>query len=102
VEHWADVRHRKSGTYFRDEAVRQEIRAAGERSVLHPDFDRGVGWVYAMSMFALGYAMVEDWTLAKECFTRLGPYGLEWGWHHLGEDAAAEFVLRRAMALERG
>jgi len=102
VEHWFSLPDDQAKKYFDDPAVRQEITAAAERSVLHPDFDRGIGWVYPMSMFALGFSMLGEWTLAKRCFLELGQYADEWGWHYLNGGAEAAFVRNRAWAMERG
>jgi hypothetical protein len=101
MEHWLDLESGKDAKYMHSDAVRAEIVAAGERSVLHPDFDRGVGWVYPMSMFALGYVMVKEWSLAKRCFLALGPYADDWCWQYLG-DPAEEFAKWRTQALRRG
>jgi hypothetical protein len=102
VEHWASLPNTESETYFDRPNVRQEIMAAAERSVLHPDFDRGMGWVYPMSMFALGFCLISEWTLAKRCFLELGPYADDWGWQYLKGGAEAAFIRCRAWAMERG
>src|SRR5690606_17586892 len=102
IEHWAELSEGEYEKYFQNPAVRQEIMAAAERSVLHPNFDRGIGWVYPMSMFALAFSLLEEWTLAKRCFLELGPYASEWGWQYFSSGAEAAFVRNRAKAVERG
>jgi hypothetical protein len=87
--------------YFDDDAIRQEIRAAGQRSVLHPDFDRGLGWVFPVSVFALGYSVIGDWSTAKRLFIDLGPYADEWGWQYLGNPVTA-FANVRKQAFQYG
>jgi hypothetical protein len=102
MEHCLDESPRKVKEYFGAPAVRREIMAAAERSVLHPDFDRGFGWVYAMSLFALAFSLLEEWALARRCFLELGPCADETGWEYLDNDTAGVFVRNRARALERG
>jgi len=102
VEHWLDLESGKDAEYLGTEQVRTEIRAAGERSVLHPDFRRTPGWVRTMSMFALGYSLISDWTRAKRCFTELGPYADKRGWDYLNGGAEEAFARNRAWAMERG
>jgi hypothetical protein len=102
IEHWFELTGNAESKYFKDPAVRQEIMAAADRSVLHADFDRGPGWVHAMSMFALAFSMIEEWTLAKRCFLALGPYADEWGWQYLAGGEEKAFVTWRARAMERG
>jgi hypothetical protein len=102
VEHWLDLKSPESGQYMADEAVRAEIRTAGERSVLHPDFQKTAGWVRTMSDFALGYSLIADWTPAKRCFTELGTFGEARFWENLRDGAAVAFARNRAKAMEHG
>jgi len=103
MEHWLDFDSTAEGdAYMTSAAVRSEIQAAADRSVMHPAFDRSRDWVYAMSMFALGFTMIGDWPRAKWCFNALGPYADKWGWQYLPGGAEQEFVQRRAAAMERG
>ena len=101
LEHWLDSK-KTDLRYFTDRAVQEEIRTAGERSVLHPDFQRTVGWVHAMSLLALGYSLIGDWTQAKHCFTALGSHGDRRGWQYLPGGAGNSFATNRAKAMSRG
>lgn len=102
MERWLDLESGKDAEYIRSEPVASEIRAAAERSVLHPAFERRPGWIYALSMFALGFTMSGDWSRAKQCFVALGPYADEWGWQYMDGGASAAFVKWRAVAMEQG
>src|SRR5690606_33264850 len=103
LEHWGELEGDERKTYFEQDAVRDEILAAGERSVLHPDFKRTIGWVYALGIFALGYTMLAAWTPAKRCFEALGGLGAGSGyWSYLSADPAESFVKHRAIAMEHG
>jgi hypothetical protein len=102
LEHWLGLKKRDDLSYFKSKAVHEEIRAAGDRSVRHPFFERGIGSVRALSMFALGYSLIEDWAGAKHCFTALGPYADRWGWQYLADGAEKSFLKYRATAMRRG
>ena len=102
LEHWLAVTGDERTAYFKQQAVRDEILAAGERSVLHPDFGQRVGWVRAFATFALGYTMLEDWTRAKRCFEALGRLGAASDWWGYFGDPTAAFVKYRARAMEQG
>jgi hypothetical protein len=97
-EHAAEIGNLK---HFDGYEVKQEIRAAGERSVLHPDFRRTPGWVRTLSWFALGYSLIGDWGAAKRCFTELGPFASENVWSSLG-DPKQSLLKYRSQAMERG
>jgi hypothetical protein len=99
LEHWLEV---EGDTYWKDPSVRAEIRAAGERSVLHPDFRRTPGWVSALNMFAAGYSLIEEWSLAKRCFLELGPYANKWAWMYFKGGPQEAFARNRNWAMERG
>jgi hypothetical protein len=101
LEHWLDLKGAERDQYL-DDAVRDQIRAAGERSVLHADFRHVPGWVGAMSTFALGYSVIGDWTAAKRCFTELGPFASERYWENWTDGADKHFLRNRAKAMEQG
>jgi hypothetical protein len=102
VEHWLELESGKDAEYITSEAVKAEIRMAGERSVLHPDFRRTPGWVRTVSTFALGFSMIRDWPQAKYCFTMLGPYADRRNWDYLNGGAEQAFAHHRALAMEHG
>lgn len=72
---------------FADPAVRRDVWQAGEQSVMHPAFGAAPGWEYALSTFALGYSLIEDWPRAKSCFARLGPHLQDAGWSYFDKPA---------------
>jgi hypothetical protein len=102
MEHWLDVEGAERDAYFKAETVRSEILGAADRSVLNPAFDGQRGWIFPLSMFALGFTMIEDWPRAKWCFTSLRQYADSWGWSYLPGGATKAFVKWRAVAMERG
>jgi len=86
---------------LRDPQVRHEIAAAAQRSVKNPAFDAKADKVFALSLFALIFSLLEDWPSAKDCFTRLGPYAVEAGWEYFGEDPSAVFNEARQEAMSK-
>jgi hypothetical protein len=90
--------------HVRREEVRAEIRAAGERSVFHPEFRQTPGWVRTLSTFALGYSLIGDWRAAKHCFSQLGPYGDDDNWWVVswGSFTKQAFAQQRAKAMRKG
>jgi hypothetical protein len=88
--------------YFRRGEVRDEIRAAGERSVLHPDFQQTPGWVSTLSTFALGFTLTGQWTSAKHCFDRLGRFAGLGDWWPVALFERRAFRKWRRVAKRRG
>jgi hypothetical protein len=101
LEDWVD---RRAQSYFDASPVWQEIVQAAHRSVLNSDFRRTIGWVEVASTFALGFTLLEEWSLAKRCFKALGTHasaGPFWG--HLGPaKPEEEFAKARYKALDQG
>ncbi|MGY0003803.1 hypothetical protein [Micromonospora sp. I033] len=61
--------------YLRTAEVADEIHAAADRSVRHPDFRHTIGWVRVRSTFALVFHLMGDHPAAREQFEALDPYG---------------------------
>ncbi|MBA8925995.1 hypothetical protein BC739_003194 [Kutzneria viridogrisea] len=86
---------RERADYLRRPEVRAEVLDAARRSVLHPDFGRGYGWVGAASTFALVLGITGSEEAAARCFDMLGDLANEHPWHYF-EDAAAKYRKVRA------
>lgn len=84
--------------YFSQQQVRAEIYQAAQRSIGHPDFTRGYGWLYALSAFALCFTLMGDQRAAAATFGRMDGLATESPWDYLG-DAATEFAKARDWAL---
>ncbi|WP_231953581.1 hypothetical protein [Actinoplanes derwentensis] len=84
--------------YLSKEQVRAEIHQAAERSVGHPGFTRGHGWLEALNTFALCFTLLGDQQAAAAAFERMDGLAVEEPWSHLG-DAATEFGKARDRAL---
>lgn len=84
--------------YLRAEQVRTEIYQAAQRSIWHPDFGRGYGWVEALSTFALIFMLLDDQRAAAATFTALGPMATRHPWTHVSEDVVTQIQQARAWA----
>lgn len=104
IEHWFDVTkindRSDPDAQLKDEAARQEVRAAAARSIFHPAFTYPWGWVAVVSAFAAWFSRVNDLESAARCFRLLGPYAAERGWEFLyWKDPKGAFVENRAKAI---
>jgi hypothetical protein len=101
IEHWLEAGGGEEGRhYLAGEPARTEIYEAAHRSVWHPAFRRGPGWVTAVSNFAMVFGLLDDQRAAASMFAVLGPFGSEDPWNYLnGADPAGEIRRRRAAAM---
>ncbi|BBH69967.1 hypothetical protein ACTI_66520 [Actinoplanes sp. OR16] len=84
--------------YFRRPEVRRDVVAAAERSVLHPEFRRGIGWVQVVNTFALAFTLMRERESAAAMFRAAGPYCSAYPWFYRDSPVAA-FRQARAQAL---
>lgn len=95
---------REMSAYLESDATKRSMYAAAERSVFHTSFGRTIGWISALSWFALGFTLIKDWPKAKRCFMLLGNYGDDEAWLHgsLGFNARKNFLRARETAMRKG
>lgn len=98
MEHWVDLDGAENATYWQRADVRQEVRAAAERSVLHPAFAMTWGWAAVASGFAAALSRIDDLPAAAFCFQKLGTVATDDGWSYL-RDPERAFADARAKAL---
>lgn len=84
--------------YLRTADVSEEIHAAADRSVRHPDFRHTIGWVRVRSTFALVFHLMGEHPAAREQFEALGPHGDP----TVFGDSASWFAEARAEAYAKG
>jgi hypothetical protein len=102
LEQWLELQGGTAGAkYLAQPQVLAELTEAAARSVLHPEFRRGYGWVVAHGYFAMAFSLAGAYDLAAPHFQQLGNLLTEQPWAYLG-DPAAEFTKHRAKALARG
>jgi hypothetical protein len=100
LEHYWELDGDEQAAYLTDSAVRQEITAAAEKSVLHTGFFGGYHWPQACGIFAALFGKIGDWERAAACFRPLGEeVASEYPWQQLYADPAAGFTFLRDKAL---
>ncbi|MDR7280631.1 hypothetical protein [Catenuloplanes atrovinosus] len=99
LEHWLELDDKKDAAYLRSKAVRDEIYEAAHRSVWHPAFQRTVGWVHVMNVFAGLFSLLDDHRAALSQFAALGPLATGSPWNYIGGDEGPTFMWRRNMAI---
>ncbi|MFR9799166.1 hypothetical protein ACL02U_25215 [Streptomyces sp. MS06] len=102
MEHRHSVPSKDREAYLRQDHVRAELVEAAERSVLHPRFHRGYGWVTVQGYFAALFSLMGDLPRAAACFRGLGNLASEYPWAELGADPAETYIRHRDTALARG
>ncbi|GIF41265.1 hypothetical protein BC793_115220 [Actinoplanes xinjiangensis] len=86
--------------YLADDTIRAGIYEAAHRSIWHPEFRRGPGWVQAFTAFALIFTMLDDRRSAATAFAGLGTLAAEYPWNQIGSDVSAQIREARAWAYE--
>lgn len=71
--------------YLNSREVATELREAAERSVLHPSFQRTVGWVYVYHAFAMVFGLMGDRATARPLFEATGNLVSEMPWRYFGD-----------------
>ncbi|MGY5009751.1 hypothetical protein ACWDFR_36525 [Streptomyces sp. 900105755] len=99
MEHWLTLQGKERVDYLYQDSVRAELIGAAERSVLHPNFHRGYGWVTVQGYFAAVFSLTGDTARSAACFRALGNLASEYPWSDMGRDPAAAYVLHRDDAL---
>ncbi|WP_415646217.1 hypothetical protein [Stackebrandtia soli] len=80
LEHWVRLESGKDTEYLNSASTIASLRAAADRSVLHPDYRRRLGWQHDFNMFAMPFYQTEQWDLAGEMFDEIGDQITEWPW----------------------
>ena len=99
LEHWLDLEGAEQEAYLRAEPVRAELHEAAQRSIWHPQFGRGYGWVQVASAFAMIFGLLDDQRAAASAFALLGNLSANFPWTYLRGDVTTNVRQRRARAL---
>jgi hypothetical protein len=86
--------------YLANDAIRAEIYEAAHRSIWHPEFRHGPGWLPALSAFAMIFTMLDDRRSAATAFAGLGNLASDYPWNQVGNDVDAQIREARAWAYE--
>lgn len=90
IEEWFESGR---GNSLDTRAVRDELRTAAERSILHPDHERTPGWQYGFNAFAMALSLADERSTASRVFKALdGAYtGRPWTYMGAPEQQFARF-----------
>lgn len=97
LEEWLDE-GRKDDLFPRPK-TRRELRAAADRSVLHPEYRQRPGWPVVHNTFAMAFSLSGDLNLAAEQFGIIGDLVTDAPWQYLNSEPAKPFAARRKTAL---
>ena len=89
VEKWLRVPVEESDAYMQSEQVGADLLAAAEKSIFHPSFRPGLGWVPRVSVFALAFELAQEFDAAARVFELLGDQVSEWPWSYVGDPVTA-------------
>ncbi|SCL17058.1 hypothetical protein GA0070616_1191 [Micromonospora nigra] len=81
--------------------VRDEIHAAAQRSIWHPDFRHTWGWLMTRSTFALAFCLMGEWQSAAQQFAAMEPFGHTSMFGYFG-DGEKQFQKYRDKAYAKG
>jgi len=96
LEVMIDLEGTAARLYLTRPDIQAELRAAAERSVLHPAADLRPGWPLYFNTFAMAFANAGDQPAAAAVFSRLGDRITDHPWQYIGGDPAKTFSKARA------
>lgn len=64
--------------------IREELRRAAERSILHPAYERRPGWQNDFNIFAMALSLAGERQTAKQVFQALDGAFTSWPWAYFG------------------
>ncbi|MEE6258040.1 DUF4034 domain-containing protein [Plantactinospora sonchi] len=99
IEKWLSLPRGEDDEYISSPEVRAEIVAAAEKSILHPAFTPGFGWLPRANTFAMGLEKAGAFNAAGQVFDLLGDQVTEWPWQYCGNPVRA-FVAGRDWVYE--
>lgn len=82
LERWLDLKSGEDTAYLGSAEVRAELRAAADRSVRHPGYERRPGWPSPHNSFAMAFSLAGDWAAAAEQFDAIGDLMTEFPWQY--------------------
>ncbi|GIF72177.1 DUF4034 domain-containing protein [Asanoa siamensis] len=102
IEKWLSLPRGEDERYIQSAEVRAEILAAARKSVLHPAFAPGFGWVPRANAIAMGLNMAGEHAAAAQVFDLLGDQVGGWTWNYLGDPAKTFTTARNESYAHRG
>lgn len=102
IEKWLSLPRGEDDEYVSSPQVRTEILAATEKSLLHPAFTPGFGWIPRANTFAMGLEKAGEFEAAARVFDMIGDQVSEWPWTYCGNPVAAFAAGRERVYTNRG
>jgi hypothetical protein len=99
IERWLDLPKEQRPTYFHNEAVKAEIRAAADRSVRSPLYAYGLFEPLDRNPFTMCFYLMRDYEEQLEQMRLIGPHITGSPWGYLGK-AGRAYERARQEALE--
>ncbi|EDY59054.1 MULTISPECIES: hypothetical protein [Streptomyces] len=92
IEEWVES---DSRDHLDTPQVQEELREAARRSILHPAYDRPLGWQEDFNIFAMALALSAESVVAPRVFHELGGAYTSWPWTYMAEPEKAYARFRR-------
>jgi hypothetical protein len=102
LEHGTELPRGENSAYLASAEVGQQLLAAAERSVRHPDYVRRPGWPVTHSAFAMMFTFAEEFAAAVEQFEVIGDLVTEWPWRYFGAPDELFIKFRKRAYAELG
>ncbi|MEW1632891.1 hypothetical protein AB0469_02330 [Streptomyces sp. NPDC093801] len=96
IEHWLSLGDGPDWQYMRRPETAASLAEAAERSVLHPDAERGRGWAQVCNSFALAFSLAGEREPARRCFELTQNTVTEFPWNHVNTDPVTAYRRHRS------
>lgn len=95
-EHWrVDLDYGDDKEYLNSPETIASLHAAAERSVLHPSYQRRLGWQHDFNKFAMLFWQTDQWDAAAAMFDAVGDHVTQYPWDFLAGDFTETFQAAR-------
>ncbi|MEU0945429.1 hypothetical protein ABZ379_21945 [Streptomyces canus] len=92
IEEWVES---GSQNHLDSPQVQEELREAARRSILHPAYDRPLGWQEDFNIFAMALALSAESIVAPRVFHELGGAYTSWPWTYMAQPEKTYARFRR-------
>lgn len=92
IEEWVES---GSQNHLDSPQVQEELREAARRSILHPAYDRPLGWQEDFNIFAMALALSAESIVTPRVFHELGGAFTSWPWKYMAQPEKAYARFRR-------
>ncbi|MFG2470736.1 hypothetical protein ACGFXB_35490 [Streptomyces canus] len=92
IEEWVES---DSQNHLDTPQVQEELREAARRSILHPAYERPLGWQEDFNIFAMALALSAESIVAPRVFHELGGAYTSWPWTYMAEPEKTYARFRR-------